>query len=102
MHSAEDALFATEAVAAGGIPIVRVTITVVFGILYLAMFLGWVGLGLFMLLALTRFINFVHDYAGGLAESRPRMATIVPVRVMGAGFIAFAIHFARRATELPR
>ena len=48
------------------------------------MFLGWVGVGLFMLLAPTRFINFVHDYADGLAESRPRMATSVLVRVMGA------------------
>ena len=74
----------------------------VFGILYLAMFLGWVGVGLFMLLAPTRFINFVHDNVGGLAESRPRVATAVLVRVIGAGFIAFAIRFAFRAADLLR
>jgi len=74
----------------------------VFGILYLAMFLGWVGVGLFMLLAPTRFIRFVHDNVGGLAESRPRVATGVLVRVIGAGFIAFAIRFAFRAAEMLR
>jgi len=71
----------------------------VFGILYAAMFLGWIGVGLFMLLAPARFIKVVRDNVAVLPEARERVGTGFIVRIIGAGFVAFAIRFALRAAE---
>jgi hypothetical protein len=65
--------------------------------LYLAMMLGWIGVGLFMLVAPARFGNLVHDSLLLFPEVRPGdwgKKTIV--RILGIGLIAFAIRFVLR------
>jgi hypothetical protein len=68
-------------------------------LLYLAMMLGWIGVGVFMLVAPARFGNLVHDSLLLFPEVRPGdwgKKTIV--RILGIGLIAFAIRFVLRLT----
>lgn len=67
--------------------------------LFLAMFLCWTCGGLVMLLAPARFIRF---WSGNIyqMDGKPGVTGKLFVRVIGAGFIAFAIWFALRLLEL--
>lgn len=65
--------------------------------LYLVMILGWIGVGLFMLIAPDRFGNLVHDSLMLFPEVRPGdWGKKMFVRIVGMGLIAFAIRFAVR------
>jgi hypothetical protein len=70
--------------------------------LYAVMFLAWIGIGLFMLLAPASFIKFCRDNVWALGESRHQNAGKLLVRVIGASFVAFAMRFALRIAELSR
>jgi hypothetical protein len=60
------------------------------------MFLGWTGVGLFMLLAPGRFGNLLHHNVGVFPEvQKSDWGRKLFVRLIGAGFLAFAVHFAR-------
>ena len=62
--------------------------------LYLAMMLGWIGVGLFMLFAPARFGNLVHDSLMLFPEVRPGdWGKKLFVRLVGIGLIAFAVRF---------
>ena len=74
----------------------------VFGLLYVAMFLGWIGVGLFMLLAPARFLQFVRDNVGPMVEGRRSQGGELFIRIVGAGFIAFALRFALGVADLFR
>ncbi len=74
----------------------------VIAVLYAAMFLSWICVGMFMLLAPARFIRFCSDNVFALGESQPREAGRWLVRAIGAGLVAFAIRFALRIAELFR
>jgi len=68
---------------------------------YLAMFLAWIAAGLFMLLAPARFGNLVHDSFGLYPEVRRQdWGKKLFLRLLGAGLLAFAVHFALRAAAL--
>jgi hypothetical protein len=65
------------------------------------MFMGWTGVGLFMLLAPGRFGNLLHHNIGVFPEVRkPDWGKKLFVRLIGAGFLAFAVHFARGVADL--
>jgi hypothetical protein len=65
------------------------------------MFLGWAGVGLFMLLAPGRFGNFLHYDVGVFPEvQKADWGKKLFVRLVGAGFVAFAVHFARNFADL--
>jgi len=72
----------------------------VLGFLYLAMFAGWIGVGLFMLFAPGRFIELVRSNIAFLSDSPPKRRTQWIARMIGAGFLAFAIRFAFRTVDL--
>ena len=74
----------------------------VIGFLYAAMFLSWIGVGLFMLLAPRGFIKFVRDNVATLAgnERRASRTTLLLVRFVGIGLVAFAIRFALKIVQL--
>jgi hypothetical protein len=74
----------------------------VFGFFYAAMFLGWIGVGLYMLLAPASFVNFVRDNIALWGHGGPRSAGKFVVRLIGAGLVAFAVRFAFRTAELFR
>jgi hypothetical protein len=62
--------------------------------LYLAMMAGWIGVGLFMLLAPVRFGNLVHDSLMLFPEVKPGdWGKRVFVRIIGIGLLAFASRF---------
>jgi hypothetical protein len=70
-------------------------------LLYVVMFLGWVVIGSFMLLAPARFGNLLHHNVGVFPEvQKSDWGKKLVVRVVGAGFVAFAIHFARGVADL--
>jgi hypothetical protein len=62
--------------------------------IYVVMFLGWTGVGAFLLLAPIRAGNLIHDSFGLFPEVRPndRVKKLV-VRAAGLGLLAFAAHF---------
>ena len=69
--------------------------------IYTAMFLGWVGIGLFMLLAPARFGNLIHDNLLLFPEVGARdWGKKLVVRLAGAGLLAFAIRFALGIVKL--
>lgn len=74
----------------------------VFGLLYVAMFLGWIAVGLFMLLAPATFINFVRDNVAVMAHNPPSGRSKFFIRLIGAGLLAFAMRFVFRIAELSR
>ena len=62
--------------------------------LYLAMMLGWIGVGLFMLFAPGRFGNLVHDSVMLFSEvKRGDWGKKLIVRVLGIGLLVFAGRF---------
>lgn len=62
--------------------------------LYFAMMLGWIGVGLFMLLAPARFGNLVHDSLMLFPEVRAGdWGKKLFVRLLGLGLVAFAVRF---------
>jgi hypothetical protein len=64
---------------------------------YLVMMLGWMGVGLFMLVAPARFGNLVHDSLMLFPEVRPGdWGKKMILRIVGMGLIAFAVRFAVR------
>ena len=64
-------------------------------LLYVVMFLGWVVVGSFMLVAPARFGNLLHHNVGVFPEvQKSDWGKKLFVRLVGAGFVAFAIHFA--------
>ena len=63
-------------------------------VLYLAMMLGWIGVGLFMLFAPGRFGNLVHDSVMLFPEvKRGDWGKKLIVRVLGIGLLVFAGRF---------
>jgi hypothetical protein len=72
-------------------------------LVYAVMFLGWTGVGMFMLLAPTRFGNLLHHEVGAFPEvHKADWAKKLFVRLVGAGFLAFAVHFALGIANLVR
>jgi hypothetical protein len=70
-------------------------------LIYVVMFLGWTGVGLFMLLAPGRFGNLLHHNVGVFPEvQKADWGRKLFVRLIGAGFLAFAVHFARGVAAL--
>ncbi len=62
--------------------------------LYLAMMLGWIGVGLFMLFAPARFGNLIHDSLMLFPEVRPGdWGKKMFLQILGLGLLAFAIRF---------
>ena len=72
-------------------------------LIYVVMFLGWTGVGLFMLLAPGRFGNLLHHNIGVFPEvQKSDWGKKLFMRAVGAGFLAFAVHFARGVADLVR
>jgi len=64
-------------------------------LIYVAMFLAWTGVGVFMLLAPGHFGNLLHHNVGVFPEvHKADWGKKLFVRLVGAGFLAFAVHFA--------
>jgi hypothetical protein len=64
-------------------------------LVYALMFLGWTGVGLFMILAPARFGNLVHESFGFFPHVKDGdWGKRLILRLLGAGFLAFAIRFA--------
>ena len=72
-------------------------------LIYILMFIGWSGAGLFMLLAPARFGNFIHHNVGAfpLVQSSDWGKKLF-LRLVGAGLLAFAARFALRVADLFR
>jgi len=63
-------------------------------LIYVVMFLGWTAVGLFMLLMPGRFGNLLHHNVGVFPEvHKADWGKKLFVRLVGAGFLAFAVHF---------
>ena len=63
--------------------------------IYVVMFLGWIGVGAFLLLAPVRAGNLIHDSFGLFPEVRSNdRAKNIVLRAAGFGLLAFAAHFA--------
>ena len=72
-------------------------------LIYVVMFLGWTGVGFFMLLAPGRFGNLLHHNVGVFPEvHKADWGKKLFVGLVGAGFLAFAIHFANGVADLVR
>jgi hypothetical protein len=70
-------------------------------IVYAAMFLGWCGVGLFMVLAPVRFGNLVHDTLLLFPEVGAKdWGKKLLLRLVGAGLLVFAIRFALGIAQL--
>lgn len=63
--------------------------------IYLAMLLGWAGVGIFMLIAPARFGNVIHESFGLVPAVGPRdTGKKVLVRIAGMALVGFAARFA--------
>jgi hypothetical protein len=63
--------------------------------IYIVMFLGWTGVGLFLIFAPLRAGNLIHDSFGLFPEVRSNdFGKKAVLRLAGAGLLAFAAHFA--------
>jgi len=70
-------------------------------LLYVIMFFGWIVIGGIMFLAPARFGNMLHDNVGVFPEVRKRdWGKKLLVRILGAGFLAFAVHFAFAVADM--
>jgi hypothetical protein len=59
------------------------------------MFLGWTGVGLFMIFAPARFGNLVHESFGLFPYVKDGdWGKKLGLRIVGTGFLTFAIRFA--------
>jgi hypothetical protein len=72
------------------------------GCIYAAMFLGWLGVGFFMLFAPGRCIDFVRDNIAVMTDRPPQRAVKLLVRGIGIFLVVFAIRFALRTAGLFR
>jgi len=64
-------------------------------LLYVLMFLGWTGVGLFMFIAPARFANLVNENAGLCPHvENGDWGKKLILRLLGAGLLLFAIRFA--------
>ncbi len=69
--------------------------------IYAVMFLGWTGVGLFMLFAPGRFGNLLHHNVGAFPEvHKADWGKKLFMRVVGAALLAFAVHLAFRVANL--
>jgi hypothetical protein len=65
------------------------------GALYLAMFLGWAGVGLWLIFAPGRAGNLLHNGFGWFSEDvAQHNGTKLLLRLSGIGLLAFAVRFA--------
>ena len=65
------------------------------GALYLLMFLGWAGVGLWLVLAPGRAGNLLHNGFGLFSEDvQQHNGTKLVLRLIGIGLLAFAVRFA--------
>ena len=72
-------------------------------LLYVLMFVSWTGVGLFLLVAPRRFGNFLHHNVGVFPEvQKSDWGKKLLVRLIGAGLLAFAVHFAFGVADLVR
>lgn len=72
-------------------------------LIYIVMFLGWTGVGLCMLVAPGRFGNVLHHNVGVFPEiQKADWGKKLFVRLVGAGFLGFAVHFALGVADLVR
>ena len=72
-------------------------------LIYAVMFLGWTGVGLFMLLAPGRFGNMLHDNVGVFPEvQKADWGKRLLLRLIGCALLAFAVHFALGVADLIR
>jgi hypothetical protein len=72
-------------------------------LVYSLMFLGWTGVGLFMLLAPARFGNLVHESFGFFPQvNEGDWGKKLILRLIGAGFLVFAMRFALGIVVLAR
>lgn len=72
-------------------------------LVYALMFLGWTGVGLFMIVAPARFGNLVHESFGFFPYVKDGdWGKKLILLVVGAGFLAFAIRFAFGIAALAR
>jgi len=62
-------------------------------VLYLVLPVIWVSLGIWMLVVPAHFVDYVDENVVHLTEARRRPAWQLAIRVVGAGLIAFAVHF---------
>lgn len=71
--------------------------------LYALMFVAWIGVGLFLLLAPVRFGNIFHDSFGLLPQmSSSDHGKKTMLRLIGLALVAFAVRFALGAFALIR
>jgi len=72
-------------------------------VLYVLMFLAWIGVGFFLLLAPVRFGKVLHDSFGLLPEvSQDNRGKKAILRLIGLALVAFAVRFALGALALIR
>jgi hypothetical protein len=72
-------------------------------LIYIVMFLGWTGVGLCMLVAPGRFGNLLHHNVGVFPEiQKADWGKKLFVRMVGTGFLAFAVRFALGVADLVR
>ena len=70
-------------------------------VIYASMFLAWTAAGLFMLFAPERCGNLIHDSFGLYPEvRRADWVKKFILRIIGAGLLGFAAHFAARIAAL--
>jgi hypothetical protein len=69
--------------------------------IYGLMFLGWTGVGIFMLIAPTRFGNAIHESFGLFPTVGPRdIGKKLLVRAAGMALLVFAARFALGVSRL--
>jgi hypothetical protein len=62
---------------------------------FVIMFFGWMGAGLFMLLAPVRFGNLIHESFGVLPRITPHdRGKKLAIRIVGVALLGFAVRFA--------
>jgi hypothetical protein len=69
--------------------------------IFVLMFLGWAGAGLFLLFAPVRAGNLIHDSFGLFPEvCRNDLYKKIILRLFGVALLGFAAHFAFRVASL--
>jgi hypothetical protein len=72
-------------------------------LVYALMFLGWTGVGLFMIVAPVRFGNLVHESFGFFPHVEDGdWGKKLILRLVGVGFLGFATRFAFGIIALAR
>jgi hypothetical protein len=70
-------------------------------VFYVLMFLGWTGVGAFLLFAPRRAGNLIHESFGLYPEVRPKdRGKKVALQIAGIALLAFAVRFAMRIASL--